>query len=54
MRLEESRKYREQIDLWVTEQEKKYIAKLDKLKLREQDLNEMLQKREMVRGYSLW
>lgn len=48
MRIEEGRKYREQIDEWVTNQEKKYMAKHDALKEKESELLDMMRKREMA------
>lgn len=51
MRLEENRKYRDDMDKWTEVQEKKYQEKLDKLKQKEEELLIMLSKRERVSAH---
>ncbi len=48
MRLEESRKYREQMDQWIQEYEKKYLERLDKLKQREEEVSKLWERKERV------
>lgn len=48
IKLEEARKYREQMEQWIEQQEVKYKERMERLRKREQEVEELAQEKARV------